>query len=400
MDGFFTRSELSIVQNTPTAILPDCGRCGLLTKCQSPKMPVAGHGKRGVMVIAEAPGETEDLNNKPLIGKAGQRFQQELRAIGVEMFRDCWVTNALRCRPPGNVIDTDKKIDYCRPLALQAIEKYKPRVVLLLGLTAIKSIIGHLWLESLGNMNRWLGWQIPCQKWQNWLIPTMHPSYLLRQHGDILADREFTRSIRSAFAISKRPSPLDWLSGAEAISNPDAAAKRITQMRGIVAWDIETTCLKPSSPHAEIVCCSVSNGTESISFPWHGAAVDAMLRLLKSDQPNIGYNTKFETEWMLVKHRTRVRNWVWDGMIAAHALDSRSSITGLEFQEFVQFGIRDHKRGIKEYLKGKNGNSPNRIREIPWTDLAEYSALDSLVEYKVAEAQMQQMGRSMEEFLP
>jgi hypothetical protein len=149
--------------------------------------------------------------------------------------------------------------------------------------------------------------------------------------------------------------------------------------------------LKPDSKGAEIVCCSFSDGRVSYSYPWHGDAIRATDELLtESDVPKIGFSSKFEQRWTLKEFGKSVRNWVWDGMLAAHLLDNRPNICSLSFQEFALLGYESHK-DIKPFLESKGSNLPNRIREVPLEKLLCYSALDSLVEWKVAQVQMKQL---------
>lgn len=399
--GFFDLAELPT--RTPLGAAPNCAKCGLLGGCTTPKMPVAGQGNRKIMVIGEAPGETEDRHGRPFIGKAGQKLQDCLRAAGIELFRDCWVTNALSCRPPGNKIDNDNKIVCCRPLVIRAIEKYKPETIILAGGKAVKSLIGYVWKEEVGPGGRWTGWRIPCQQFNCWICPIVHPSYLNRlekqKQQAAVATKEFLRHLRAASKLKGRPfpnGPIDYESKCRLYVDPDEAIADIRLYMAFgkpVAWDIETTCKKPTSPHAEIVCCSISDGSTAIAFPWSGQAIQEMLTLLKSNLPKMGWNIAFETTWLLVKHGVRVQNFIWDGMMAAHSSDARPGITGLEFQEFIQLGIADHKSAAEAYLKtGKTGNQPNKIKQMPIKQLLLYNALDSLTEAIIDQKQMKEYG--------
>lgn len=179
-----------------------------------------------------------------------------------------------------------------------------------------------------------------------------------------------------------------------AVHSPKTAAFNVRQFINAgqpVTFDLETDRLKPDAKDAEIICCSVSNGEISVAYPWHGDAIDATLELLRSDLPKWGYNSKFETRWMLAKHKTRVRNWKWDGMLAAHVLDNRSDICGLEFQAFVRLGVEPWDSHVAPYMKGTGGNGSNKIRECDLTKLLNYCAYDSLYEWLVAKSQMKEM---------
>src|SRR5262245_43419820 len=85
---------------------PRCGLCGLLNKCQSPKMEVYGKGKNGILIVGEAPGANEDEQGIPFVGKAGRYLRGILHGLDVNMRNDCWLTNSLICRPPNNATPT------------------------------------------------------------------------------------------------------------------------------------------------------------------------------------------------------------------------------------------------------------------------------------------------------
>src|SRR5690554_1278964 len=173
--GFFPESTL--ISKPPLSLIPKCGACGLHKTCQSPKMPPSGKGRRKVLIVGEAPGAHEDEQGVQFVGKAGQFLQERLNELGVRMRTDCYITNALICRPPGNKIENKNAVDYCRPNLLRTLEEVEPHTVVLLGGTAVRSLVGALWKEDVGPLERWVGWNIPCTKPNVWICPTYHPSY-------------------------------------------------------------------------------------------------------------------------------------------------------------------------------------------------------------------------------
>src|ERR1022692_2317444 len=99
--GFFNKTGVTSSKK-PLALVPQCGSCGLYQTCLSPKMPVSGGGRRGILVVGESPGETEDRENTQFVGKTGNYLRSVLRDLDVNLDEDCWKTNSLICRPPGN----------------------------------------------------------------------------------------------------------------------------------------------------------------------------------------------------------------------------------------------------------------------------------------------------------
>jgi len=346
--GFFERTPLPTVGRVHA--LPQCGKCKLDRGCQSPKMKVAGDGRRKIVVVGEAPGRTEDERGVPFVGDAGQRLQRTLRRHGIDIFKDCWVVNSVSCRPPQNKLPP-QAVDFCRPLVIRAIEERRPRVVLLLGGMAVKSVIGHLLkTNDPGGSLMWSGYRIPLRHWDCWLLPANHPSWLLRMHDNPVADAEFDAQVRAASKYTQRPSKAvgfpDYESMVVSCVDDDEAFRELGSLdpNAPVAFDYETTTKRPHAPGAEIVCCAMSDGKKSVSFLWRGKARKLAEMILKSPQvPKVAQNSKFEAQWSSVVGGFRVRGWDWDTMTAAHAIDFRPGVTALEFQCFARLGLVSHK---------------------------------------------------------
>jgi DNA polymerase len=135
-----------------------------------------GSTSAGVMLIGEAPGRDEDLQGKPFVGRAGQLLDRMLAAIGLSEDH-VYITNTVYWRPPGNRTPTPEEIEACAPFLARQIELLSPRVLVLLGGAAAKTILG----VSEGIMRlrgKWLtypstGRDLPA-------LATLHPAYLLR----------------------------------------------------------------------------------------------------------------------------------------------------------------------------------------------------------------------------
>lgn len=372
----------------PLQMVPQCGACGLYKTCESPKMPPSGVGRRKVLIVGEAPGADEDREGKQFVGESGRYLRDSLRAVGVDMRVDCWITNAVICRPPGNRTPK-KELDYCRPNLTQAIADFQPNVIIPLGGSAVRTLLRDFWKEDVGPVGRWVGFQIPCQKPNVWICPNWHPSYLIRNKHDKPLQKYFRHYLEQAFRLTETPwnKPPDFTKKVDVILDHREAARRLKYITGTaktVAFDYEANMLKPDGPDAKIVCCSVCrDGEETIAFPWVGKAVRATQELLRSPCAKVAANLKFEERWTLKEFGHGVRNWKWDTMLASHVIDNREGITGLKFQAFVNFGMPNYNHHIEPLLKSKHPNVPNRIKEVDLRDLLLYCGLDSLLEYKV-----------------
>ncbi len=392
--GFFTSSSFRNKEKIPTTAR--CGLCKLYKNCKSPKMPPTGKGRRKILFIAEAPGEEEDKQNIQLVGRSGRLLRRYLKKMDIDLDRDCWKTNAIICYQKGNPTPDDDMIKACRPNLMKAIKEYQPNVIVLLGKVAIKSLISVLWKEDDGTVSKWAGYNIPCHNPNAWIIPTFHPSYLLRKNDKVL-NRLFRRHLKTAIQKSKsKPWKTipDYKSQIDIIMNPIQAAKEVKEMiskGGPIAFDYETNCLKPEGEGTKIICCSICwRGKKTIAFPWQGKDIkQAISRLtLKSSIPKIASNIKFEDRWTRVKMGHPVKDWCWDTMIAAHVLDNSPGVTSLKFQSFVLLGAESYNDHIEPFLKPKGKNRFNRIHEIDLRDLLLYNGLDSLHAFHVAQKQM------------
>lgn len=405
--GFFSPSTLAQTAKRPEPLVAKCGLCGLSKTCKTPKMPPVGTGRR-VLIVAEAPGKEEDAEGVQLIGRPGHLLRQALAKFGVDLDEDCTKTNAIICHPGGGP-PTGDQITWCRPNLTKTIAATNPDVIIPLGTAAVRAVLGPYWSESdIGPMQRWAGWRIPLQAHNAWVCPTYHPSYIIKSEKDGQADPALVlwweRHLRAAFACVGKPYDAvpDYTKDVEVVQDPAKAAAILDKMiarGGPVAFDYETNMLKPDRDEHRIVCCSVSwRGQKTIAFPWHGEAVAAMQRLLRSPLPKIGANIKFEDRWTRRVFGHPVRGWVWDTMIAAHVCDNRRGATGLKFQAFVRLGQAVWNQHVEKWLSpGKPdpawsaANQMNRIKQADPRDLMLYCGLDSLLEFKVAELQIEEM---------
>ena len=393
--GFFSKSEIA-TQHVPRT--PRCGLCGLSKTCISPKMKPDGEGRKKILIVAEAPGRNEDEMNTPLVGKAGKRLKRTLKKLGVNLARDCWRTNAVICRPPENETPNSEKIEACRPNLLQTIKILDPNVIILLGGVAVESFLPTIWKEKTASVGKWAGFIIPCPKPNMWIAPTYHPSFLLRKPSPI-TDRLFEKHLRAAVKHKKKPwsVPPSYSEQIEVITIPTQAARILNQMRrkgGAFAFDYEANCLKPDGEGPEIISCSVCwRGKRTIAYPWAGEAIEATSKLLRSSAGKIASNIKFEERWTKAMLKHRVKNWLWDTMLAAHVLDNRPDITGLKFQAFIHLGMLPYDKHVKPYLTTKGKSRFNRIKELDLKELLLYNGLDSLLEYKIAMIQMKEFNK-------
>ncbi len=148
-----------------------CTECRLSEKR---KTVVFGEGdpKASLMFIGEGPGAEEDRTGRPFVGQAGQILDGMIFAIGLER-RDVYITNIVKCRPPGNRDPEDDEVTACAAYLDRQIELVQPKVLVALGKPASHRLTGTTKPIS-ALRGRWSTYQgIP-------LMPVFHPAYMLR----------------------------------------------------------------------------------------------------------------------------------------------------------------------------------------------------------------------------
>jgi len=115
----------------------NCQRC---TLCAARNNIVVDRGnpQSHIMAIGEGPGENEDLQGAAFVGRAGKLLDQILAAINLDTNRDILIANVVKCRPPENRQPRPLEVASCKPFLQKQIELIKPRVILLLGATALR----------------------------------------------------------------------------------------------------------------------------------------------------------------------------------------------------------------------------------------------------------------------
>ena len=153
MKGFFTKKQTES-KSRPDGKTYSCASCGLYKDCQSPRMKPFGNFQKGILNIGESPGEVEDQRNKPWQGKTGRLLQKTYRRLGIDLFEDCLNINAVNCSPKDNRTPTNYEVDCCRKNLLKIIEENQPKVIIVLGGSALHSILGHRWKKDLGGISK------------------------------------------------------------------------------------------------------------------------------------------------------------------------------------------------------------------------------------------------------
>jgi uracil-DNA glycosylase len=153
-----------------------CRACGL---CEGRQQAVFGVGDEsaGWMVIGEAPGAEEDRRGEPFVGRAGQLLDAMLSAVGRNRRDGVFITNVLKCRPPGNRNPEPQEVARCLPYLRRQIELVSPGLILALGKFAAQALLDtDASIASLrGRVHHYRSGALDIP-----VVVTYHPAYLLR----------------------------------------------------------------------------------------------------------------------------------------------------------------------------------------------------------------------------
>jgi len=153
-------------------------RCTLCPLAGGRKNAVPGEGNfdTALMFVGEAPGADEDIQGRPFVGRAGQLLTKIIEAM---KFRrsEVFITNVVKCRPPNNRTPLHEEVEKCKSYLLAQIEAIQPKVIVTLGKVATDFFVPSAAAMSLlrGNFRAFGKTQV---------MPTFHPSYLVRNEGD------------------------------------------------------------------------------------------------------------------------------------------------------------------------------------------------------------------------
>ena len=130
-----------------------------------------------VMIVGEGPGANEDIEGKPFVGRAGKLLDKMLYSIKLDRTK-VYISNVVNYRPPENRRPTDEEIERYLPFLISHIEIIDPKIILLLGSTALNALIGNEVVISKAR-GKWMQKQIASIK--PWIIASFHPAFLMRQ---------------------------------------------------------------------------------------------------------------------------------------------------------------------------------------------------------------------------
>jgi uracil-DNA glycosylase len=153
------------------ADIGECTRCKL-HKSRHRIVFGDGNARADLVFVGEGPGEEEDRQGLPFVGRAGKLLTQMIEAMGLQR-EAVYICNVVKCRPPSNRTPERDETSTCQPFLERQLEVIRPKVIVCLGSVAAQALLGTG--EAMARVRG---------KWFDWrgakLLPTYHPAYLLR----------------------------------------------------------------------------------------------------------------------------------------------------------------------------------------------------------------------------
>lgn len=388
-DEFFTLNEPKISKTkSKKSTMTPCEACGLGAKCMNNKVLVSGKGRKGILIVKSETSHNDDSYGYFSVD-AGLKRALENRGIIIE--RDCWVTSAVRCYTAS---PTDFHVQMCKEKLQSDIKKLAPKIILTIGESAFDSLISYDGrLSSVKNFDSYINRMIPDQNYKIWICPIHSTEYL-----DSLKD-PIPKKERSVF-LSKLVNNInisfpiyDWKDKVFTTTNINQAVRwiRWAKKQPIIAFDYETTGLKPHRKEQKIYTISVSDGKVAYSFPMCEELSLEWKEFLESPVYKIAHSFGFEAKWSFNKYGVWPKNWFFDSCLAQHSIRSNTP-TGLKFLTYVNFGVAEYDIEIDPFLKASTtdvekygANALNTIEDAPIEKLLQYGGADSLFTFKLYE---------------
>jgi uracil-DNA glycosylase len=172
-----------------------CRKCRL---ARSRTKAVPGEGSLGaeLMFIGEGPGRDEDMQGIPFVGEAGKLLTKIIKAMKFTR-EEVYITNVVKCRPPGNRNPETDEMNLCRDYLMRQIDMIKPKVIVTLGNVPTKYLLQtHAGITSLrGSFHSFRNIKV---------MPTFHPSYLIRRKDDINLRRKVWNDMQKVMTVLGR----------------------------------------------------------------------------------------------------------------------------------------------------------------------------------------------------
>ena len=176
IDSYVFEKKEGLTLSQLKKIIKGCTKCGL-AKTRKNVVPGEGNANAWLVFVGEAPGEDEDIQGRPFVGRAGKLLDQLIERVGLRR-SEVYICNVLKCRPPNNRDPEPDEVAACKNYLTAQLSLIKPKIICTLGRHAYNTLFGvdEKITRIRGKLTTYNGTK---------LLPTFHPSYLLRNQTKI-----------------------------------------------------------------------------------------------------------------------------------------------------------------------------------------------------------------------
>lgn len=343
-----------------------------------------------IVFVGEAPGENEENQGVPFVGRAGQLLRTVLQRVGIDA-TTCVFSNVCRCRPPENRTPTEREIVSCLPYLEQELETFKGLIVLLGG-TATSALLDKTGIGSLRGYGFVRGDQH--------FFVTYHPSFVLRnQTAEVMGVFENDlKKVKKSLDFSRK---IDYnmLQTERELTSFLQMLEERPQTK--MAFDIETTVLHPFEPGAKILTSAFSFGlgkennfcvpVEHPESPFLDQP-ELLNRFFSTVLRNenlrlIGQNGKFDLKWFWLNRGVKPATYWFDTQVAQYLVNGLQAPQGLKEMawQYTDFGGYGLDRGS--------------MAGYSLEETANYNVLDSCSTYLIEEKLYEEMSPQLRELM-
>lgn len=291
---------------------PRCDLCDLAESCKSVKIDGRGSAERPTyLFVGQNPGQQEDQQNQVFVGPVGQLLMKAIKEYDLKPAR---LTNAVRCATPQDKAPNKGELAACRPYLMQEIRETKPKLIVALGNTALRSLTGK------SGIMKYAG-QVVGEINGSKVFGMYHPSFVLRYPANLHRWEMHFKELKHLLNGQAR------VQVEVKILNPAEAVEWLKACERFVTFDLETSSLKPHE--GGIKCIGFSNGKEQVvvSRDQSPQAFDKMMEFfLGMDNATCAYNHIFDLKWLMAKYGQGPAKLIYDPMLLAYLLDENTPL--------------------------------------------------------------------------
>jgi uracil-DNA glycosylase family 4 len=346
----------------------------ILTRQMPTAMP--HDGKPDLLFLGEGPGEEEDHQGRPFVGRSGQFLRGSIPSRSLD--RIAW-QNTVRCRPPENRNPTGQEIHACSLYLDSDIEALAPKAIVGIGGIPLSRFIHGDKAPTITDIH---GIRFPVKVGNHtcWYFPILHPSYLIRMGGEESpAFPAFSNDLKKFFrTVDKWSAAAIYnisLDHVHCAYREDEARAVVDKLENPIAVDIETPGLKPFKHGGSILTAALSDGRNTVAFPirhpeapneWGWKLLEQVVRHKRW----IAHNAAFELLWFWFNLGLDWQPGPFeDTQALARIYHERHNILSLAWLSRIHLGIN---------VKSLSEINLQRVAEYPLSTVLPYNGMDAL----------------------